>query len=191
MIDEIFDDDVRVLRSTLREDAPGIERVADAVSIRRRRRSSAGRGRVRASVEAAAIRAIAVEVEAAPVSTWTPETEAMADRSRLSAFLLGGGRRTAQPGLPARDALREGDVFWLILPGEVSASLASAEERPLDAVETATLLDELDEAEIAVWDVTAASRQVMKRRYGDAAFARSDERSTAASDRSAEPPPDG
>lgn len=177
MIDEIVEDDVRVLRAGLREEAPERADVEAAVSIREQRRASTGRPRVSSRVEAAGVRKATVDLEAAPVESWTPETEARADRARLTEFLIGGARRTRRPGLPVRDQLREGDVYWVIEPGAERSVAALAAGRDLATDETAALLDALDETSVEVWDVTAAARQVMKRLYGDAAFARVEQRS--------------
>jgi hypothetical protein len=176
MIDEIIDSDVRILRAILRDAAPERGPVETAVSIRPRRQARPGRPRVRAGVEAAAIRRAAVDLEAAPTTAWTPETEAIADLARMTAFLIGGAKRSARPGLPVRETLREGDVYWVIVPGAAGREDAPARDLAVD--ETAALLDALDEVNAEAWDVTAAARQVMKRLYAEAAFARADERPT-------------
>src|SRR5688500_4866029 len=88
-IDEIFDEDVRVLRAGLRADSLPRAAVEAAMSSPQMR---LGRGRPRRRA-ALATRHVVMNVEAAPVAAWTPEIEAMADRTRLTAFLLGGARR--------------------------------------------------------------------------------------------------
>ena len=168
MVDELVDDDVRVLRSALRAAA------ADALDVNR----AFGLARAAESVEAraAANRELAVILEAEPVASWTEETEAWFDRVLLSAFLLGGAQATAADGLPAREGLREGDVYWVLhRAAEADGRRAARDLAPEDA---AALLVTLVALGAEVWDVTAAARQVMKRLVGDAAFARVDERST-------------
>ena len=80
------------------------------------------------------------------------------------------------PGLPVRDQLREGDVYWVIDATAEADGRRAAHDLTVD--QTPALLLELAAHGAEVWDVTAAARQVMKRLFGEAAFARADERRT-------------
>jgi hypothetical protein len=173
MVDEIGDDDVRVLRGALRGGSPAPAAVERSVPTRPR--GTREPAAARRHTTAGATRRLVMRVEAAPVAAWTPESEAMTDRTRLTAFLVGGALRTGRPGLPARDELREGDVFWVILPRAKGARLWRT-SRDLAADEMARLLEALERSGAEVWDVTAAARQVMKRLFADAAIARAEER---------------
>jgi hypothetical protein len=164
MVDEIIDDDVRVLRTALRArsaDELGIETALGAA------------GRVEAPAELAIInRELALRLEAEPVAIWTGETEAHFERGPLTAFLIGGARRTAAAGLPVRNDLREGDVYWVMDPAAVADGRRAAHDLGTD--QTPALIGALEGAGAEIWDVTAAARQVMKRVYGYAAIARTD-----------------
>jgi hypothetical protein len=168
MVDEIVDDDVRVLRAALRASA------ADDLEVE----GAFGATREVESLEARVVvnRDIAFRVENGPIDQWTLETEAQFDRPLLTAFLVGGASLTAAPGLPVRDQLREGDVYWVIDATAEADGRRAAHDLTVD--QTPALLLELAAHGAEVWDVTAAARQVMKRLFGEAAFARADERRT-------------
>ena len=168
MVDAIVDDDVRVLRVALRARSADQLDLEWAFVTARSVESSEAR--------TIANRELALGLEAAPVQSWTAETEAQFDRRLLTTFLVLGARETAAPGQPARDELREGDVYWVIDAAAEADGRRAAHDLTTD--QTPALLAALAGRGAEVWDVTAAARQVMKRVYGDAAFARRDEQST-------------
>src|SRR5262245_11970654 len=112
MVDELVDDDVRVLRAALRSES------AAAASVEAHLQSEWSGGAAVAPVEApvATNRDLVLDLEAAPTDGWTAEHQLSFDRRRLTAFLVVGAARTARPGLPAREELREGDVYYVVEP---------------------------------------------------------------------------
>jgi hypothetical protein len=161
VIDELLDGEVRVVRSVLREGADEAPRLLGVVEARH----------VTSADYRAAVRSVVVDLEAAPVDDWTPETEVFVDARRLESFLLRGARRSARIGLPAREHLREGDVYWVVQSGAMAGAMAELDQRDLGLEEGVGLVQAWKDAGAEVWDVTAASRQAVKRLVGRAQFA--------------------
>jgi hypothetical protein len=169
MIDEILEGDVRVLRATLRGNAPEADAVSGYLERDTRDHEDARDP----------VRELVIGVEAASVDVWTPEIETYVDYPRLEAFILGRATTASPAGLPVRDHLREGDVYWVLTAGEPHESTRHYAAEPTAVQETPNVLDAWSEEPYEVWDVTAAARQVIKRLYGRAATAEPDERGTA------------
>lgn len=102
----------------------------------------------------------AMAVELAPTEDqWSEEGSMFVMASILEPFLR---EREGKPGLPTNRPLREGDVFWILLPGfplavppARGASLAAGAERVVT----------FQQRHGDVWDVTAAARQATKHDY--------------------------
>jgi len=86
---------------------------------------------------------------------WQDEEAAFLPVETLYEFLR---RRARIRGLPDPRLLREGDVFWIVLPPDV-------DEDELAQISPASVLALADELDVQVWDVTAAARQAAKRTY--------------------------
>lgn len=100
-----------------------------------------------------------VEAEIAPPEhIWGDELPVYAREDDLQRFLH---RRRKARGLPDPRPLREGDVFWVLLPPDTDEALL-AQLTPAEAMARA------DELNVAVWDVTAAARQAAKVTYESA-----------------------
>jgi hypothetical protein len=112
-----------------------------------------------------AIRQQVTKVEfVAPDDLWADEEAVYVNVRQLTEFLK---RRDRIRGLPDNRPLREGDVFWIVLPVGDQGGV-----RALDAPQ---LIADVDWAGVEVWDVTAAARQVAKHSYDSALRAASDE----------------
>ena len=108
-----------------------------------------------------------VQVEDAPPDDlWDDEQPVFMALDELRTFL---GRRNDIRGLPDDRPLREGDVFWVVLPPTLEAR-AIRDMTPRGVVARA------EDLAVQVWDVTAAARQAAKRTYDDALRAASDDR---------------
>ena len=111
------------------------------------------------------VRARVFDVEEVPPDDlWGDEQVEYMKEDQLRPLLK---RRSRIRGLPKNRPLREGDVFWIVLPAR-----AEDEEVHTVTVRQVALDKSLD---VQVWDVTAAARQVAKRTYDDAVRAASDE----------------
>lgn len=164
VVDEITEGAVRVLRSRLRasrrEDvSPAVEPIVNALEP-----------------AAEETRAVAIALEALPTDAWTRETDELVDLVALEALLVGGAQVAAPTGLPVRPELREGDVYWLVRPDRDAVGVVDAEASLRTVDDAAELLATLALDGTQVWDVTAAARQAIKRRYADALVARPSER---------------
>ena len=105
--------------------------------------------------DAAGLRAAVVQDEAAsPDDLWSDEHAAYLDRQALADFLA---RRDAAAGLPDARDLREGDVFWVVLPQAVESVGSRLTPK--------AIVSRADALEPAVFDVTAASRQAARHTY--------------------------
>jgi hypothetical protein len=91
---------------------------------------------------------------------WSSERAIFMAQSVLEPLLR---ERTGKPGLPTNRPLREGDVFWVILPAGSGLALPPDRGATLDigAARVAQYL----RLGADVWDVTAAARQVAKQDY--------------------------
>jgi hypothetical protein len=113
-----------------------------------------------------ALRKAVFDVENSPPDNiWGDEEPVYLLADDLQAFLK---RRADIKALPDPRPLREGDVFWIVLP-------PGLEEERLRMLEPAHLLDLAHDVKPEVWDVTAAARQAAKRTYDDAVRAATDE----------------
>jgi hypothetical protein len=148
MIDELDADLARVLVAHAQQ--PFESTAAEALGI--------GSGaRLRGAVSA--LEAVA------PDDLWGEERPVYLRPARLRVLVE---RRRDIPGLPEPRDLREGDVFWIVLPADLSPELlASATPR--------RLVSRPDRFEPQVWDVTAAARQTVRREYHDLLRAASDD----------------
>lgn len=112
------------------------------------------------------LRELVVLVEDAPPDDlWTDEKAVFLPVDELRSLLR---RRDEIRGLPDDRPLREGDVFWIVLPPTLEED-ARRRMTPRGVAKGAA------ELEIQVWDVTAAARQAAKRTYDAAVRAASDE----------------
>jgi len=160
-VDEIDDGVVRVLWAELIDDAD-----LPVAAARSSEDAVAASDRVRES---------AIRIEGASTDRWTPEEEAHHELDALTAFLVHGVRESGAPGLPVRAELREGDVYWLVVPdgmGDLRARVEALE----DPEAAASLARSSIATGIEVWDVTAAARQSAKRLVAEAMVARPSER---------------
>jgi len=115
--------------------------------------------------DAAGLRAAVVQDEAAsPDDLWSDERAAYVDGKALADFLA---RRNTAAGLPDARDLREGDVFWVVLPPTVAAEASG--------LAPTAIVTQADQLEPAVLDVTAASRQAARRTYEAALTAASED----------------
>ncbi len=166
-IDEILDGRVRLLTCEARDSV-----AADGAAVLPQ---LAGLPEARPDREAMAAAAMAIEL--APTrEAWTDEIGVIVDEAELTRLL---GKRTSRGGLPGRRPLREGDVFWVLVPPETDASWAPASRwvqvAPGDYVsraQTATdVLRDYAAAGAVVLDLTAAARQAVKHLYHRAELA--------------------
>lgn len=81
--------------------------------------------------------------------------------------------RGGKPGLPTNRPLREGDVFWILLPA--GPGMALPPDRGGTLVDGAARVAEYRALKADVWDVTAAARQAAKRNYHHAVRVAGDE----------------
>jgi hypothetical protein len=109
--------------------------------------------------------AVARVEDAPPDDLWEDEVPVYLAVDELEPFLR---RRDEIPGLPDDRPLREGDVFWVVLPADLD------EERFRDLA-PAAMMQGASALDVQVWDVTAAARQAAKRTYDAAVRAASDE----------------
>jgi hypothetical protein len=100
-----------------------------------------------------------------PEDIWGDEEAAYLAVDALDSFLR---RRADIKALPDPRPLREGDVFWIVLPVE-------REDEARLGLSAADILDRAEQLGPQVWDVTAAARQAAKRTYDDAVRAATDE----------------
>lgn len=100
-----------------------------------------------------------------PEAIWGDEEAVYLAADDLESFLK---RRAAIRALPDPRPLREGDVFWIVLPAEV-------EEEELRGLTAIDVVGRAERLAPQVWDVTAAARQAAKRTYDDALRAATDE----------------
>jgi hypothetical protein len=157
-IDEIDESTVRLL--VCRAIATEVER--DPLAVGGKAGDAAGDP---AGDPAARVQDAVMAIEAGdPDATWTDETDTYVDRAALEAFL---GARRAVAGLPEPRPIREGDVFWVFVPASGDGAAESpggpspmgAGPGPGPAAATGLPVG------AEVWDVTAAARQSIKRRY--------------------------
>jgi hypothetical protein len=100
-----------------------------------------------------------------PEDIWGDEEAAYLAVDDLDTFLK---RRADIKALPDPRPLREGDVFWIVLPVEL-------EEEARLGLTAIDLLARAEQLKPQIWDVTAAARQAAKRTYDDAVRAATDE----------------
>lgn len=108
---------------------------------------------------------VATVEDAPPDDLWADEKPVFLPVDELRSLLK---RRDEIRGLPDDRPLREGDVFWIVLP-------ATLEEDARRGMTPRGVVRDAAELEIQVWDVTAAARQAAKRTYDAAVRAASDE----------------
>jgi hypothetical protein len=87
-----------------------------------------------------------------PDELWTEEQQAYLRADLLEPFVR---LRAPVPGLPDPRPLREGDVFWVVLP-------TTDQESTLADLTPAQVVASADQLEIQVSDITAAARQRAK-----------------------------
>jgi hypothetical protein len=152
-IDEL---DARITRVAVAETAYGLESsVAEAYDTR-------------ADVET--FRQAVVDTEDVPPEhLWGDERAVYLRVADLQRFL---NRRGQVRGLPDPRELREGDVFWILLP-------ATMDETALRRLTPKRILAKGEALGVQVWDVTAAARQAAKRTYDSAVRAAGDDGSPA------------
>lgn len=90
--------------------------------------------------------------EHAPDELWTEEEQAYLSIELLEPFVR---LRSPVPGLPDPRPIREGDVFWVVLP-------TTDLESTLVGLTPAQVVASADQLDIRVWDITAAARQRAK-----------------------------
>src|SRR4051794_9586970 len=147
-IDEVDEDVVRVLvsRSTRPEELSDI--AGDVAPVN----ADAPSDRVmRDRLHSHAMR---VELDSAAYR-WSRERAMFIAKPVLEPFLRARG---GKPGLPTNRPLREGDVFWVLLPGGAAMDLPP--ERGATVTAGAERVAEYRARHADVWDVTAAARQV-------------------------------
>ncbi len=166
-VDEILDGRVRLLTCEALESiaADGAALLPDLAGL------------TDASPDKGAVAGAATAIELAPTrETWTDETGVIVDEAELTRLL---GTRVSRGGLPGRRPLREGDVFWVLVPPGTNASWALATRwvtvAPGDYVAEpqapTDVLRAYAEAGAVVLDLTAAARQAVKRIYHRAELA--------------------
>jgi len=100
-----------------------------------------------------AIQAAVSHVEAvSPDELWTEEQPAYVSLDLLEPFVR---LRSPLPGLPDPRPIREGDVFWVVLPTTAVAST-------LVGLTPAQVVASADQLDLRAWDITAAARQRAK-----------------------------
>lgn len=100
-----------------------------------------------------AIQAQVTEVEAiSPDKLWTAEEAVYLSVELLEPFVR---LRSPIPGLPHPRPIREGDVFWVVLP-------ITDLESSLVGLTPAQVVAGADQLDVRVWDITAAARQRAK-----------------------------
>ena len=152
-IDEVDEGIVRVLVSEA-ADSLALQRIADDIleGVDETTSNRSMRDRLHRA---------AMAVELVPASEqWSDEGSMFVALRVLAAFLR---ERVGKPGLPANRPLREGDVFWIILPAGPALDRPPVRGTTLGG--GAERVTAYRERQSDVWDVTAAARQVAKREY--------------------------
>lgn len=100
-----------------------------------------------------ATQAAVTQVEAvSPDELWTDEEAAFLSVELLEPFVR---LRSPVPGLPNPRPIREGDVFWVVLP-------ITDLESTFVGLTPAQVVASADQLNVRVWDITAAARQRAK-----------------------------
>lgn len=152
-IDEILDDRVRLLVCQARA---GMELLEEALVLQP--------GETR--VDRARVTEAAMSVELARADEmWEDEIAAIVDQADLTRLLQ---QRMTDLGLPGARNLREGDVFFVFVPGDAGVTRWS--EAPAGALgsvaaASAATLESVTASGAVVLDLSAAARQAMKRIY--------------------------
>ncbi|MGH2429345.1 MAG: hypothetical protein ACRDGV_10790 [Candidatus Limnocylindria bacterium] len=158
-------------RWTIDELDAGLARVAVAESAYPLESSAAEAQATEADVDTVREAVLRVE-DAPPADIWGDEEAVYLHAGRLETFLK---RRADIRALPDPRPLREGDVFWIVLPVEVG-------EETMRELTPQDLLGRAEQLSAQVWDVTAAARQAVKRTYDAAVRAASEEGGPPASE---------
>ena len=155
-IDEILDDIVRLAACRARDTRP-IEALRSATEFGKT-------GETDVDEVAREVRRQTMDGELRALVRWGDEVAWHVPRAALGRFLE---RRDGKPGLPGVRPLREGDVFWIVVGRDRGRTVQDVGVRA-NVAQTEDLFAPFVEAGADVWDVTAAARQVVKRRSAQA-----------------------
>jgi hypothetical protein len=166
-LDEILDSRVRLLTCEARESI-----VAEVIAL-----APQLAGLEEAGPDNGEVATAATAIELKPTQeTWTDEIGVIVDEAELTLLLR---RRISRGGLPGQRPLREGDVFWVLVPFGTDASWAPTSGLVMRApghwvsrAQTPTeVIHAYAEAGAVVLDLTAAARQAIKHIYHRAELA--------------------